>query len=167
MNWCFYSTSWHSLWGTTSHISTWRLPPAPATRMVSLEQSWSMWLLEREYDIKAEQRAVRNEHLRDQHNRTSCRSPSREADVLWFKQEQRHKRQLEFAKRRPTGVGATKFKVASVRRPTGTRLGPLARETLTSTRRPLITRGSMGIPEDDVKSSLQVYRALLFITKIS
>ncbi|XP_041954359.1 TRAF3-interacting JNK-activating modulator isoform X1 [Alosa sapidissima] len=114
-----------------------------------------MWLLEREYDIKVEQRAVRNEHLRDQHNRTSCRSPSREADVLWFKQEQRHKRQLEFAKRRPPGVGPTRFRVTTVRRPSGTRLGPLAREALTSTQRLLITRGSMGIPKDDVKSTLQ------------
>ncbi|KAL2103712.1 hypothetical protein ACEWY4_000580 [Coilia grayii] len=121
-----------------------------------------MWLLEREYDIKVEQRAVRDEHLRDQHNRTACRSPSREADVLWFKQEQRHKRQLEFARRRPTttttvadeGGEASRFRVPVVRRSPGTRLGPPpARGTLTSTRRLLITQGDMGIPKDDVKST--------------
>ncbi|XP_063065271.1 TRAF3-interacting JNK-activating modulator [Engraulis encrasicolus] len=132
-----------------------------------------MWLLEREYDIRAEERAVRNEHLRDQHNRTACRSPSREADVLWFKQEQRHKRQQEFAKRRPNtdttttsttttttivegragASGSSKFKVTAVKRPIGTRLGPPARGMLTSTRRPLITLDGMGIPKDDVKST--------------
>lgn len=129
--------------------------------MVSLAKSWSMWLLEREYDIKVEQRAVRNEHLRDQHNKTSCRSPTRESDVLWFKQEQRHKRQLEFAKRRTTDGGTTRFEVTTVRRPTGTRLGPLAREAPLSTQRPLITRGGMGIP-NDVKSTSQVYRTFCY-----
>lgn len=55
-----------------------------------------------DYDIKLERRAVKHRNLGDRNNVTTCRSPTRDADTKWMKNELHRKRQDEFSKRRPT-----------------------------------------------------------------
>ncbi|XP_058244671.1 TRAF3-interacting JNK-activating modulator isoform X2 [Hemibagrus wyckioides] len=54
-----------------------------------------------DYDIKLEQRAVKHRNLGDRNNVTTCRSPTRDVDSKWIKNELHRKRQDEFSKRRP------------------------------------------------------------------
>ncbi|KAK3566356.1 hypothetical protein QTP86_032324 [Hemibagrus guttatus] len=54
-----------------------------------------------DYDIKLEQRAVKHRNLGDRNNVTTCRSPTRDVDTKWIKNELHRKRQDEFSKRRP------------------------------------------------------------------
>lgn len=54
-----------------------------------------------DYDMKLEQRAVKHRNLGDRNNITTCRSPTRDVDTKWIKNELHRKRQDEFSKRRP------------------------------------------------------------------
>ncbi|XP_026786770.3 TRAF3-interacting JNK-activating modulator [Pangasianodon hypophthalmus] len=54
-----------------------------------------------DYDIKLEQRAVKRRNLGDRNNVTTCRSPTRDVNTKWIKNELHRKRQDEFSKRRP------------------------------------------------------------------
>ncbi|KAI4898484.1 hypothetical protein NFI96_020938 [Prochilodus magdalenae] len=58
-----------------------------------------------DFDEKLEQRAVRHRKLGDRNNVTTCRSPTRELDTRWIKNELHRKRQQEFFKRRPADFG--------------------------------------------------------------
>ncbi|KAL7884933.1 hypothetical protein AOLI_G00077030 [Acnodon oligacanthus] len=58
-----------------------------------------------DYDQKLEQRAVKHRKLGDRNNVTTCRSPTRDLDTRWIKNELHRKRQEEFCKRRPAGCG--------------------------------------------------------------
>lgn len=65
------------------------------------------------FDQIVEIRAERHEHLRGRNNVTSCRSPTRESEMLRIKNEQKEKRHLEFQRRRsvspePTASGCKK-----------------------------------------------------------
>lgn len=53
------------------------------------------------YDMKLEQRAVKHRNLGNRNNITTCRSPTRDVDTKWIKNELHRKRQDEFSKRRP------------------------------------------------------------------
>lgn len=54
-----------------------------------------------DYDMLLEQRAVKHRSLGDRNNITTCRSPTRDVDTKWIKNELHRKRQDEFSKRRP------------------------------------------------------------------
>ncbi|KAM3872386.1 TRAF3-interacting JNK-activating modulator [Diretmus argenteus] len=54
----------------------------------------------RDFEQIVEKRAENREHLRGRNNVTSCRSPTREFDTKWIKNELQHKRHLEFLRRR-------------------------------------------------------------------
>lgn len=63
------------------------------------------------FDQIVEIRAERHEHLRGRNNVTSCRSPTRESDMVRIKNELKEKRHLEFQRRRsvspePTAWGS-------------------------------------------------------------
>ncbi|XP_053481179.1 TRAF3-interacting JNK-activating modulator [Ictalurus furcatus] len=54
-----------------------------------------------DYDLKVERRAVKHRNLAERNNITTCRSPTRDVDTKWIKNELHRKRQDEFSKRRP------------------------------------------------------------------
>ncbi|XP_072537855.1 TRAF3-interacting JNK-activating modulator [Salminus brasiliensis] len=58
-----------------------------------------------DYEQKLEERAVRHRKLWDRNNLTTCRSPTRDLDTRWVKNELHRKRQQEFSKRRPADCG--------------------------------------------------------------
>ncbi|XP_051949684.1 TRAF3-interacting JNK-activating modulator [Xyrauchen texanus] len=57
------------------------------------------------YEHKLEQRAVKHREISDRNNMTSCRSPTRDLDTRWIRNELHRKRQFEFSKRRPVDHG--------------------------------------------------------------
>lgn len=77
-------------------------------------------LTEKDFDRIVEIRAQRHEYLRGRNNVTSCRSPTRETDTRWIKNELKRKRQQEFLRRRLVSqdlcaLGSTNPKKASER----------------------------------------------------
>lgn len=84
------------------------------------------------FDQKIEIRAVRHEQLRGRNNVTSCRSPTRENEMLRIKMELKEKRHLDFLRRRsvspePPGVSrcrncSSRYKF-SLRRPRSSKAG--------------------------------------------
>ncbi|XP_066500036.1 TRAF3-interacting JNK-activating modulator [Hoplias malabaricus] len=69
-----------------------------------------------DFDQKLEQRAVKHRNLGDRNNVTMCRSPTREMDTRWIKNELHRKRQDEFSKRRPDDCGFTALLSSRARR---------------------------------------------------
>lgn len=68
--------------------------------MDTLSVSGIQLLPEKDFDHIVEIRAQRHEHLRGRNNVTSCRSPTREIDTRWIKNELKRKRHQEFLRRR-------------------------------------------------------------------
>ncbi|KAK2841125.1 hypothetical protein Q7C36_012704 [Tachysurus vachellii] len=66
--------------------------------MITLDSNTSQQC---DYEIKLEQRAVKHRNLGGRNNVTTCRSPTRDVDTKWVKNELHRKRQDEFSKRRP------------------------------------------------------------------
>ncbi|KAL1020650.1 hypothetical protein UPYG_G00002890 [Umbra pygmaea] len=60
----------------------------------------TQWTKARVYEQTSEQRAEKHRGLRCRNNSSSCRSPNRELDTRWIKQELKRKRQHEFHRRR-------------------------------------------------------------------
>lgn len=115
------------------------------------------------YEYKVEQRAVKHREISHRNNTTSCRSPTRDVDTRWIKNELHRKRQFEFFKRRPVDHG------------TYTLLSPVPRhrysretlhapehmtQTLTSIRRPLISQ-NIKRQIEDMNLAKQVRSVLL------
>ncbi|XP_030640466.1 TRAF3-interacting JNK-activating modulator [Chanos chanos] len=65
-----------------------------------------LWCDVQNYDVKCEQRAIRQRVIGDRNNVTMCRSPTREAEAKWMRSELQRKRQQEFSKRRLLANGA-------------------------------------------------------------
>ncbi|XP_072222664.1 uncharacterized protein traf3ip3 [Leuresthes tenuis] len=68
--------------------------------MDALTFSGIQYFPEREFDRKLTIRAERHEHLRGRNNVTSCRSPTRDLDTRWIKDDLKEKRHQAFLKRR-------------------------------------------------------------------
>ncbi|KAG9270786.1 TRAF3-interacting JNK-activating modulator-like isoform X1 [Astyanax mexicanus] len=69
-----------------------------------------------DFDQKLEERAVKHRTHWDRNNVTTCRSPTRDLDTRWVKNELHRKRQQEFSKRRPADCGFAALLSARTRR---------------------------------------------------
>lgn len=122
-----------------------------------------------DYEHKVEQRAVKHREISDRNNMTLCRSPTRDLDTRWIKNELHRKRQFEFSKRRPVEHG-TYVLLSSVQRRKYIRETLHAPEhmtqTLTSVRRPLITSQNIRLRRDYMNSAKQVQRSILSLILI-
>ncbi|XP_016087240.1 TRAF3-interacting JNK-activating modulator [Sinocyclocheilus grahami] len=110
------------------------------------------------YEYKVEQRAVKHREISHRNNTTSCRSPTRDLDTRWIKNELHRKRQFEFFKRRPVDHG-TYALLSAVPRHRYSRETLHAPEhmtqTLKSVRRPLITRPNVKLQRDGINFTKQ------------
>lgn len=116
------------------------------------------------YEYKVEQRAVKHREISHRNNTTSCRSPTRDVDTRWIKNELHRKRQFEFFKRRPVDHG-TYALLSAVPRHRYSREALHSPEhmtqTLTSIRRPLITSPNVKLQRDGINFAKQVRSVLL------
>ncbi|KAK9970528.1 hypothetical protein ABG768_026466 [Culter alburnus] len=110
------------------------------------------------YEYKVEQRAVKHREISHRNNTTSCRSPTRDVDTRWIKNELHRKRQFEFFKRRPVDHG-TYALLSAVPRHRYSREALHSPEhmtqTLTSIRRPLITSPNVKLQRDGINFAKQ------------
>lgn len=110
------------------------------------------------YEYKVEQRAVKHREISHRNNTTSCRSPTRDLDTRWIKDELHRKRQFEFIKRRPVDHG-TYALLSAVPRHRYSRETLHAPEhmmrTLTAIRRPLITSQNVKLQRDGINFTKQ------------
>ncbi|KAK7146048.1 hypothetical protein R3I93_013694 [Phoxinus phoxinus] len=110
------------------------------------------------YEYKVEQRAVKHQEISHRNNTTSCRSPSRDLDTRWIKNELHRKRQFEFFKRRPVDHG-TYALLSAVPRQRYSRENmhepELMTQTFTSIRRPLITSPNLKLQRDGINFANQ------------
>ncbi|XP_050973807.1 TRAF3-interacting JNK-activating modulator isoform X1 [Labeo rohita] len=110
------------------------------------------------YEYKVEQRAVKHREISHRNNTTSCRSPTRDLDTRWIKNELHRKRQFEFFKRRPMDHG-TYALLSAVPRHRYSRETLRApdhmTQTLTSIRRPLITSQNVKLQRDGISFTKQ------------
>lgn len=110
------------------------------------------------YEYKVEQRAVKHREISHRNNTTSCRSPTRDMDTRWIKNELHRKRQFEFFKRRPVDHG-TYALLSAVPRHRYSRETLHAPEhmtqTLTSIRQPLISSQYVKLPRDGINFTKQ------------
>lgn len=116
------------------------------------------------YEYKVEQRAVKHREISHRNNTTSCRSPTRDVDTRWIKNELHRKRQFEFFKRRPVdhGTYALLSAVPRHRYSRETLHSPEhMTQTLTSIRRPLITSPNIRLQRDGINFAKQVWSVLL------
>lgn len=115
------------------------------------------------YEYKVEQRAVKHREISHRNNMTSCRSPTRDLDTRWIKNELHRKRQFEFFKRRPVDHG-TYALLSAVPRHRYSRetlhASDHMTQTLTSIRRPLITSQNVKLQRDGINFTKQVERLL-------
>lgn len=91
-----------------------------------------------DYDIKLERRAVKHRKLGDRNNITTCRSPTRDMDTKWMKNELHRKRQDEFSKRRPPDC-SVRTPLSPRSRPNYAQEGVHVTQISSSYRRPKIT----------------------------
>ncbi|XP_051965314.1 TRAF3-interacting JNK-activating modulator-like [Xyrauchen texanus] len=110
------------------------------------------------FEHKLEQRAVKHREISDRSNMTCCRSPTRDLDTRWIRNELHRKRQFEFSKRRPVDHG-TYALLSSVPRHKYSREILQAPEhmtqTSTSIRRLLITSQNAKLQRDGINSAKQ------------
>ncbi|XP_077080560.1 TRAF3-interacting JNK-activating modulator [Siphateles boraxobius] len=110
------------------------------------------------YEYKVEQRAVKHREISHRNNTTSCRSPTRDLDTRWIKNELHRKRQFEFFKRRPVDHGTyTLLSTAPRSRYSRETLHEpeLMTQTFTSIRRPLITSPNVKLQRDGINFAKQ------------
>lgn len=103
-----------------------------------------------DYDIKLEQRAVKHRNLGDRKNVTTCRSPTRDVDTKWIKNELHRKRQDEFSKRRPPDCSVRTL-LSPRSRPNYAQEGVQVTQMCSSYRRPKIS------PVKQVNKSKHIY----------
>ncbi|KAF4109953.1 TRAF3-interacting JNK-activating modulator [Onychostoma macrolepis] len=119
------------------------------------------------YEYKVEQRAVKHREISHRNNTTSCRSPTRDMDTRWIKNELHRKRQFEFFKRRPVDHG-TYALLSAVPRHRYSRETLHAPEhmtqTLTSIRRPLISSQYVKLQRDGINFTKQTVSTHLPMT---
>ncbi|XP_051524780.1 TRAF3-interacting JNK-activating modulator-like [Myxocyprinus asiaticus] len=110
------------------------------------------------FEHKLEQRAVKHREISDRSNMTCCRSPTRDLDTRWIRNELHRKRQFEFSKRRPVDHG-TYALLSSVPRHKYSREILNASEHMTQTStsigRLLITSQNAKLKRDGIKSAKQ------------
>lgn len=118
------------------------------------------------YEHKVEQRAVKHREIGDRNNVTLCRSPTRDLDTRWIKNELHRKRQFEFSKRREVDRG-TYAPLSSMPRRRYLRETLHAPEhmtqTLTSIRRRLITSQNVKLQRDYINCTKQVERSVIMV----
>ncbi|XP_073675790.1 TRAF3-interacting JNK-activating modulator [Garra rufa] len=111
------------------------------------------------YEYKVEQRAVKHREISHRNNTTSCRSPTRDLDTRWIKNELHRKRQFEFFKRRPVDHGTYALLSAMPRHRYSREMHQHAPEhmtqTLTSIRRPLITSQNVKLQRGGISFTKQ------------
>lgn len=119
------------------------------------------------YEYKVEQRAVKHREISHRNNTTSCRSPTRDLDTRWIKNELHRKRQFEFFKRRPVDHG-TYTLLSAVPRHRYSRetlhKPEFMTQTFTSIRRPLITSPNVKLQRDGINFANQVHVLYFFFT---
>jgi len=116
------------------------------------------------YEYKVEQRAVKHREISHRNNTTSCRSPTRDVDTRWIKNELHRKRQFEFFKRRPVDHGTYTLLSAVPRHRYSKETlhePELMTQTFTSIRRPLITSPNVRLRRDGINFAKQVQSLLL------
>ncbi|XP_029013275.1 TRAF3-interacting JNK-activating modulator [Betta splendens] len=106
-----------------------------------------------DFDRMVEIRAQKREHLRGRNNVTSCRSPTRELDTGQIKRDLKHKRQLEFLRRRsvspePRGSVSPTAKTFSVK------LNSLSSKTSHSNAQTTLTGNTLEAPSCSSWASL-------------
>ncbi|XP_043102403.1 TRAF3-interacting JNK-activating modulator [Puntigrus tetrazona] len=110
------------------------------------------------YEYKVEQRAMKHREISHRNNTTSCRSPTRDLDTRWIKNELHRKRQFEFFRRRPVDHG-TYALLSAVPRHRYSRetlhTPENMTQTLTSIRRPLITTQNVKLPREGTNFTKQ------------